>query len=106
MARLGRMRVMVGVVAALLLAYWGGSAASALLLPDVAWADLGWTSRVVPVTLVAAALELTRDQVLAHRRRAVLHQRDEAHRAALVDTIYRGGASGAVEVYLPRKAAT
>lgn len=45
---------LLGGAAALLGARWLGTAAGRILLPGVAWAEVGWSSRVVPITVLAA----------------------------------------------------
>lgn len=46
----------LGGAAALLLATWSGAAAATLLLPELAWQELGRPAGVLPLSLAAAAL--------------------------------------------------
>jgi feruloyl-CoA synthase len=74
-------------------------------LADRLWREgTGSASRVARAHVLREPPSIDRGEVTdkgSINQRAVL-----THRAALVDEIYRGGASGAVEVYLPRKPAT
>ncbi|HEX2168210.1 MAG TPA: ABC transporter permease, partial [Longimicrobiales bacterium] len=45
-----------GGAAALLLASYAGTAVSTVLLPTVAWEEIGWSARLVPLALTVAAL--------------------------------------------------
>jgi predicted permease len=47
---------LLGGVCALLLSRWTRDALSAALLPNIAWAELGWTPRVLPLALAAACI--------------------------------------------------
>jgi putative ABC transport system permease protein len=50
----GALLGVAGGAAALVLAHWGGAAMSGALLPNVAWRELGWTPRLLPVALLLA----------------------------------------------------
>jgi predicted permease len=81
----GTLLGLAGGAAALLIAHWVGSALGSILLPDVAWQELGWTP-LLPVFAVAAAVTAG----LAAAVVPALH----AARPDLSDALRQGGVGG------------
>jgi putative ABC transport system permease protein len=46
---------LAGGAAAVAVAYWARASIGTALLPDVAWTELGWSTSLIPITMLAAA---------------------------------------------------